>query len=193
MDAFAPCRECRRHVRVNELRCPFCGAAVTAVRVVGQLDLDSLPRRARHFAVRFGIASAAVSCGAVEGTDTRDMADTATPRDVSNAPTTVTPADGTSKDATSADGTSMNGTSADGTSADGTSMGGTSPDGTSMGGMPSSAAPMQSPSSGAQASPTPSTTTTTPVPLFPADCPIYGAPELPEPDFDPDAGPRGAR
>lgn len=50
---FAPCTACRRHVRVSEPRCPFCGGAVGEARYTPR---GRGPRAAILFASVVGVA-----------------------------------------------------------------------------------------------------------------------------------------
>jgi hypothetical protein len=62
-----PCTQCRRHVRIDESRCPFCGAVAEVIPTP-----DDPPRmsRARAFAVTSTLATFAATtwaCGAYGG------------------------------------------------------------------------------------------------------------------------------
>jgi hypothetical protein len=66
MDRLEPCPACRRHVRVSEQSCPFCGQDV---RALGELVPRALPtqRLGRAALFAFGVgATAAGSVGCVE-------------------------------------------------------------------------------------------------------------------------------
>jgi hypothetical protein len=66
---YTPCSTCRRHVRADEARCPFCGASIGSASA--RRDLRSAGARATRYAV--GVAFAALggaSCSA--GTELAD-------------------------------------------------------------------------------------------------------------------------
>ncbi len=82
-DRLTPCSACGRHVRVSDVRCPFCGSegarpAPRAVRVKGR------PGRAALYAIGIGTAAlgAAACGGSVEArSDAAADAPTSTSRD----------------------------------------------------------------------------------------------------------------
>jgi hypothetical protein len=71
MDRLEPCPTCRRHVRVSESSCPFCGADVSAL---GQLSARELPstRLGRAALFAFGVGTAAAAANTVACTDEPD-------------------------------------------------------------------------------------------------------------------------
>jgi hypothetical protein len=60
--AFAPCPSCRRHVRVDETACPFCGA--TGATLVATPDATTRMTRTRlfAFATTVGVTAATLAC-----------------------------------------------------------------------------------------------------------------------------------
>jgi len=65
--AFAPCPSCRRHVRVDEAACPFCGVAIASLRATP--DATSRMSRARLFvfATTVGVTAATIACPSGRG------------------------------------------------------------------------------------------------------------------------------
>lgn len=116
--SLALCTSCRRHVRVDEPACPFCGGSIGApvVRAVS---------RARRAAILFGSAAVIAGCGSTDDTSVVAMygmpiedaatLDTGATKDTSANDTAVAdsrPAD-TSSDTASSDTASSDTSSAD--------------------------------------------------------------------------------
>lgn len=59
--SLALCTSCRRHVRVDEPHCPFCGGSI------GQPVLRAVSR-ARRAAILFGSAAVIAGCGSTDDT-----------------------------------------------------------------------------------------------------------------------------
>jgi len=59
MSSLLPCTQCRRHVRADDVRCPFCSAELTARAVPRWLvTAPKGTKRATLFAIGMGLASA---------------------------------------------------------------------------------------------------------------------------------------
>src|SRR5262245_35529830 len=84
MERLEPCPACRRHVRVSEQRCPFCGADVRALAALPARQLPT-QRLGRAALFAFGVgATAAGSAGCVEEHDDGDE-DASEPSTMSDA------------------------------------------------------------------------------------------------------------
>ena len=63
MQALTPCPSCRRHVRSDALRCPFCDAEGVLENPLG-FHAGSAPNRVRHAVLALGATLAVGACSA---------------------------------------------------------------------------------------------------------------------------------
>ena len=61
-----PCSGCARHVRDDEARCPFCGAALRSRRAPRRGHVAHLPRAALLAAPALALGIAAAACGGAQ-------------------------------------------------------------------------------------------------------------------------------
>ncbi len=59
---FAPCPSCRRHVRVDEASCPFCGSALAALDATPDATTRMSRARLFVFATTLGVSAATLAC-----------------------------------------------------------------------------------------------------------------------------------
>lgn len=95
---FAPCPDCRRHVRVVETSCPFCGAVTEGLRVASVPELRGRSRTGRTLLrLTFGLAATQASaCGTAMPSPDPVGASSSSARVASSPSASVVPAAATS-------------------------------------------------------------------------------------------------